>query len=149
MDSRVKNMLTQARTETSNLYSARMRTTAQLHDLYRQITEICIRILEQVIHGSVSRATKAEADYLASVAEGMSKKLEMQHRQLALQVDSAEAPRILASRVRAMHQQYADLRRQSQSKEDTLSRLGSKHDPDLIKEYLAVVNERKSYGSQP
>ena len=42
-----------------------------LHELYKQIFATSIRLLEQTIHGSVSRASKAKAEYLAAVAEGI------------------------------------------------------------------------------
>lgn len=61
---------------------------AALHDVYRQIIEASIRTLEQSIHGAVARGTKAKADYLATVAEGMSKKLELQRSQLTAQLYS-------------------------------------------------------------
>lgn len=73
-----------------------------LHDIYRQIIEACIRTLEQTIHGSVARGTKAKADYLATVAEGMSKKLELQRSQFAAQLyseDVQEALRMSSGRL--------------------------------------------------
>lgn len=49
--------------------------TGKVHELYRQVLANSIRLLEQEIHGSVSRASRAKADYLAVVAEGMAKSL--------------------------------------------------------------------------
>lgn len=62
--------------------------TSLLHELYKQIFSTSIRLLEQTIHGSVSRGSKAKAEYLAAVAEGMAKKLSVQHQQLLSQVYS-------------------------------------------------------------
>ena len=70
----------------------------KLHELYRQIIETSIRILEQTIHGSVARGTKAKADYLATVAEGMNKKLGVQHGQLMSQLYSPEIQEALQVR---------------------------------------------------
>lgn len=59
---------------------------SKLHELHRQVVERSIRILEQTIHGSVARGVKAKADYLAVVAEGMSKKIELQRGQILSQL---------------------------------------------------------------
>lgn len=61
-----------------------------IHALSRQALERCIRTLEQVLHGSVSRSTKARAEYCQIVAEGMSKKLQVQRAQLLSQTKSPE-----------------------------------------------------------
>lgn len=61
-----------------------------MHALSRQALERCIRTLEQVLHGSVSRSTKARAEYCQIVAEGMSKKLQVQRAQLLSQTKSPE-----------------------------------------------------------
>lgn len=71
---------------------------SRLHAIYRQTIETSIRILEQTIHGSVARGTKAKADYLATVAEGMSKKLELQHGQLVTRLYSGDVQEALRSR---------------------------------------------------
>lgn len=72
--------------------------TGKVHELYRQVLANSIRLLEQEIHGSVSRASKAKADYLAVVAEGMAKKLGIQHQQLLSQVYSNDLQQVLQER---------------------------------------------------
>ena len=55
----------------SDLATARLDITHEsstVHELYKQILASSIRLLEQTIHGSVSRASKAKAEYLAIVA---------------------------------------------------------------------------------
>ncbi|KAK0257660.1 hypothetical protein LTR35_018217 [Friedmanniomyces endolithicus] len=71
------------------------REVQTLHDLYRQVTKASMRTLEQTIHGSVARGSKAQADYLATVAEGMNKKLGIQHAQLLQQVYTPEMQDLL------------------------------------------------------
>ena len=48
---------------------------ASLSTVNREILQVAVRILEQSIHGSVSRATRAKAEHLATVARGMELKL--------------------------------------------------------------------------
>ena len=70
----LKNSIITSRT---NLSSSRASLTTQavsLATLYTTAFETAIRILEQVIHGSVARHSKAQAAYLAIVAEGIEKK---------------------------------------------------------------------------
>lgn len=68
---------------------------AMLHRLQSRVLESSIRILEQTMHGSVSRATKAKAEYLSVVAEGMSKKLMLQQGQMMSQLYTAEVQEAL------------------------------------------------------
>ncbi|USW48685.1 Putative HAUS augmin-like complex subunit 4 [Septoria linicola] len=92
-----------------------------VHDSYRKAIETCIRILEQTIHGSVSRGTKAKADYLATVAEGMSKKLQVQHNQLLLQTNSPELEDALQSRSEDLDRENLAMRRKIRDAEDKLA----------------------------
>ena len=85
-------------TSRSNVAASRLSLAQEattLHDLYRQAIHSSIRILEQTIHGSVARGTKAKADYLALVAEGMNKKLSVQHGQFMSQFYSSDVQKAL------------------------------------------------------
>jgi hypothetical protein len=75
----------------SDLAATRLHITREsgnVHELYKQVLATSIRLLEQTIHGSVSRASRAKAEYLAIVVEGMAKKLGIQYQQLLSQVYS-------------------------------------------------------------
>ncbi|KAF2100103.1 hypothetical protein NA57DRAFT_75605 [Rhizodiscina lignyota] len=48
---------------------------ASISLINRDILQVTVRILEQSMHGSVSRATRAKAEHLATVARGMELKL--------------------------------------------------------------------------
>ncbi|KAK3650994.1 hypothetical protein LTR56_006045 [Elasticomyces elasticus] len=114
----------------------------QLHNLYRQAMEASIRILEQTIHGSVARGTKAKADYLATVAEGMSKKLSVQHGQLLQQVYSSETQEVLKARASAMQDESVALRRKIRDAEEKLDQYRSaKGMQSMATEYAEIVKE--------
>ncbi|KAK5734095.1 hypothetical protein LTR17_009223 [Elasticomyces elasticus] len=114
----------------------------QLHNLNRQAMEACIRILEQTIHGSVARGTKAKADYLATVAEGMSKKLSVQHGQVMQQVYSSEMQEALKARASAMQDESVALRRKIREAEQKLDQYRSaKGLQSMAKEYAEIVKE--------
>ncbi|TLD36787.1 hypothetical protein E2P81_ATG02569 [Venturia nashicola] len=66
--------------QTASIAMTRMRITElgdQIHSVYRELFEVSVRIIEQTLHGSVARGTKARAEHLASVAKGMELKLQI------------------------------------------------------------------------
>ncbi|KIW06246.1 uncharacterized protein PV09_02719 [Verruconis gallopava] len=66
--------------QTASISLTRTRITElgdQIHAAYRDLFETSIRIIEQTIHGSISRGTKAKAEHLAVVAKGMELKLQI------------------------------------------------------------------------
>jgi diphthamide biosynthesis protein 3 len=66
--------------QTTSIVLTRARVTElgdQIHAAYRDLFEISIRIIEQTIHGSIARGTKARAEHLAVVAKGMELKLQI------------------------------------------------------------------------
>jgi cell division septum initiation protein DivIVA len=87
---KLKESIATSRSGTTEIRFSLAHEASALHQVYRRIIETSIRILEQTIHGSVARGTNAKAIYLALVAEGMSKKLELQHGQLMSQLYSSE-----------------------------------------------------------
>jgi hypothetical protein len=65
--------------QTGSIATTRMRITElgdQIHTVYRELFEVSVRIIEQTLHGSVARGSKARAEHLASVAKGMELKLQ-------------------------------------------------------------------------
>ncbi|KAK3067752.1 hypothetical protein LTR53_015180 [Teratosphaeriaceae sp. CCFEE 6253] len=116
--------------------------TQQLHTLYRQLSELCIRILEQAIHGSVARGTKAKADYLATMAEGMSKKLGVQHAQLMQQVYSPEMQTALKARSDDMQAQTISVREEIREAEGRLEKYRTARGiSGMVKEYAEILSE--------
>ncbi|KAK6428342.1 hypothetical protein LTR95_015515 [Oleoguttula sp. CCFEE 5521] len=110
---------------TSNTQMAQSRQTiahqaSELHALNDQVLTTSIRLLEQSIHGAVPRATKAQVEYLALVAEGMSKKLAVQHAQVLAPVYGSEAQTALKAKVEAMVSEERKLRREREEMEEKL-----------------------------
>ncbi|KAF2090268.1 hypothetical protein K490DRAFT_63144 [Saccharata proteae CBS 121410] len=66
---------------------------AEVLAAHARLTEVVVQILEQTVHGSVSRAQKAKAEHLAAVAEGMGKKLSIIHRSYQPPADVLDALR--------------------------------------------------------
>lgn len=127
----------------TNLASRRLsltQTTAEIHEQYRKILELSIRILEQTIYGSVSRGTKAKADYLATVAEGMHKKLQIQQRQLVAQTQSADMQEILAARSEELVEEGMALKRKiREAEEKLLEYKNTKSMAGVAQEYADVL----------
>ncbi|KAM3415813.1 hypothetical protein BST61_g9322 [Cercospora zeina] len=115
---------------------------ANVHDMYRKAIETCIRTLEQTIHGSVSRGTKAKAEYLATVAEGMSKKLQLQHNQLISQTRSPDLEEALKTRSEDLDHEVVMLKRKIREAEDKLTEY---HQAKAIRfiaaEYSDIIRE--------
>ncbi|KAI7325205.1 hypothetical protein KC326_g826 [Hortaea werneckii] len=113
-----------------------------LHELYREIIETSIRILEQTIHGSVARGTKAKADYLAVVAEGMSKKLALQHGQLIQQVYTPEIQAILRNKQDDLDAESLSLKRKVREMDEKLAEYRQERGmKQMVGEYAELLRE--------
>lgn len=138
----------EARSRLTSLRIEIAHEAAGLHTLYRKAIETSIRILEQTIHGSVSRGTKAKAEYLATVAEGMDRKLRIQHNQLLAQTKSPEIEDILQSRQEDLDQESALLRRKLRELEGRLDEYRqAKAVEGIAKEYAEIISETKKVQS--
>ncbi|KAM0719687.1 hypothetical protein Q7P37_003818 [Cladosporium fusiforme] len=114
----------------------------QVHELYRQILASSIRLLEQTIHGSVSRASKAKAEYLAIVAEGMAKKLGMQYQQLMSQMYSGDIQEELRERSAEMSRDERNIRRKLENADDKLGQYRSGRGMEgIANEYAEILGE--------
>ncbi len=110
--------------------------------LYHHIIEVSIRILEQTIHGSVARGTKAKADYLATVAEGMSKKLGVQHGQLMAQLYSPDVQAVLQSKREELDARSKATKRKVREAEEKLKEYKGVGGMDSVaKEYAEILKE--------
>ncbi|CAK1354130.1 hypothetical protein CB0940_01966 [Cercospora beticola] len=115
---------------------------ANVHDLYRKAIGTCIRTLEQTIHGSVSRGTKAKAEYLTTVAEGMSKKLQLQHNQLLSQTRSPDLEEALKTRSEDLDHEAVMLKRKIRDAEDKLAEYHqAKAIRGIAAEYSDIIRE--------
>lgn len=115
---------------------------AELHALYRQIIEAAVRILERTIHGSVARGSKAQADYLSLVAEGMSKKLSIQHSQLLQQLYTTEMNAALKARSEELAGESRNMKRKIAEAEEKLkeySKIGGMQ--GMAEEYAEIMKE--------
>ncbi|TKA75433.1 hypothetical protein B0A55_04880 [Friedmanniomyces simplex] len=138
----LKTKTTTSRSQLSHSRLALAQNTQHLHELHRQVLETSIRVLEQTIHGSVARGTKAKADYQATVAEGMSKKLSLQHAQLLQQVYSPGMQEALRARADSMQRESAVLRTKIRDAEHRLDEYRSSREVQgMVKKYAEIVRE--------
>jgi hypothetical protein len=118
------------------------RESGNVHDLYKQILATSIRLLEQTIHGSVSRASRAKAEYLAIVAEGMAKKLGIQYQQLLSQVYSTDLQDVLQDRSEELSREERSIRRKLDVADEKLQQYrSSKGMEGMAHEYAAILSE--------
>lgn len=116
--------------------------TGKVHELYRQVLANSIRLLEQEIHGSVSRASKAKADYLAVVAEGMAKKLGIQHQQLLSQVYSDDLQEVLQERSEELSREDRSIRRKLDQAQEKLQQYRAGRGMEgMANEYAEILSE--------
>lgn len=132
-------------TSQSTLTTSRLslaQEVSKLQDLYRQVIERSIRILEQIIHGSVARGAKTKADYLALVAEGMSKKVSLQHGQLLAQLYSPAFQEALENRLHELQDENRSVNRRVREAEERLDEYRKTSGMDsLAQEYADVLKE--------
>jgi len=116
--------------------------SGKVHELYRQVLTSSIRLLEQEIHGSVSRASKAKADYLAVVAEGMAKKLGIQHQQLLSQVYSNDLQEVLHERSEELSREDRSIRRKRDQAQEKLQQYRAGRGMEgMANEYAEILSE--------
>lgn len=136
----------------AQLAKSRITLTQELpkvHELYRQVIETSIRILEQTIHGSVARGTKTKADYLAVVAEGMAKKLAVQHAQLMQQVYTPEVRNDLKAKASRLDAEGVTLKRRIRDAEEKLAEYRQARGmKQMIAEYAELLREIEKVESE-
>jgi len=115
------------------------------HALHRQILESSIRILEQTIHGSVARSAKAKTEYLATVAEGMEKKVGLQHAQLIQQFYTPDVQAALRNQADTMRKESAVLKMKVRDAEGKLKEYqAAKGMQGMAKEYAEITRASKT-----
>lgn len=117
--------------------------TTYLLSLYRQALETSIRILEQTIHGCISRNTRTKAEYLSTVAEGMSRKLQLQQNQLLTLTKSPEMQEALSLRSEELEREVVGLRRKIREKKELLGEYkeAGKGGEGMAREYAGILGE--------
>lgn len=134
--------ITTSRSQTSKSRQSLTQEATKLHATYRKLVSTSIRILEQTIHGSVARGTKAKADYLATVAEGMSKKLGVQHGQLMVQLYSPEVQDTLVAKRTELEGEIKGAKRRVREAEEKLEEYEATGGMEgLAREYAEVFGE--------
>lgn len=106
--------------------------------------ETAIRILEQTIHGKVARATKGKAEYLSTVAEGMSRKLQLQQNQLLSQTNSPEMEEALRIKAEDLEREAVALKRKVREKREVLEEYraeGGGGVESMAREYARILGE--------
>jgi hypothetical protein len=122
---------------------------SDLHTLHRQVLESCIRILEQTIHGSVARGTKAKADYLVLVAEGMSKKLGVQYAKLVQQVYSPETQKALKTKAQDLEAEILSTKRKVRDAAEKLEQYEKVRGMEgIVREYAEIIRECERVGAE-
>ncbi|KAI4743165.1 hypothetical protein E4T50_06441 [Aureobasidium sp. EXF-12298] len=98
-------------------------TLTRLLKINAQLLQTAIRILEQVMHGSVGRHTRARAEHLATVGQGLEKRLLVARKTVAGQVYDGRAEEQLIRKKEEMDARSAGLRRRLRDREQWLERL--------------------------
>ncbi|KAI4716573.1 hypothetical protein E4T48_07244 [Aureobasidium sp. EXF-10727] len=98
-------------------------TLTQVLKTNAQLLQTAIRILEQVMHGSVGRHTRARAEHLATVAQGLEKRLLVARKTVAGQVYDGRAEEQLVRKKEELDARSAGLRRRLRDREQWLERL--------------------------
>ncbi|KAK0335394.1 hypothetical protein LTR91_019160 [Friedmanniomyces endolithicus] len=135
----------QSSTSTSQIQLDRSRLALagnikHFHALQRQILESSIRILEQTIHGSVARSTKSKTEYLATVAEGMNKKVGLQHAQLMQLFYSTDVQEALRNQADTTRMESTTLRAKVRDAEGKLEEYrAAKGMLGIAKEYAEIL----------
>lgn len=98
--------------QTTSIALTRARVTElgdQIHAAYRDLFEISIRLIEQTLHGSIARGTRAKAEHLAVVAKGMEMKLQILAQTDSILTDPSLQSELNAykSRLEAMDQELS------------------------------------------
>ena len=117
-------------------------TLTQLLKTNAQLLQTAIRILEQVMHGSIGRHTRARAEHLATVAQGLEKRLLVARKTVAGQVYDERAKEQLVRKKDELDARSAGLRRRLRDREQWLERLeGVSGLREAVEEILRVRSE--------
>ncbi|KAF2839719.1 hypothetical protein M501DRAFT_728354 [Patellaria atrata CBS 101060] len=138
----VVDLRKQAESLTSEIGTSRIGLTdlaTEVLSAHRELLEAGIRIIEQETHGSVARGTKAKAEHLSSVAEGMVCKLSILARSQPADPELDAAMKAYHLHIRKL---VADLQEREQLAEDALRQYGKvKGIKDVVAKYERLQRE--------
>lgn len=147
----IRTMKSSVSTSQMKLHESRLalaQEASKLHDLHRQVIERSIRILEQTIHGGVARGAKAKTDYLALVAEGMDKKVNLQRSQLLAQVMSPVFQETLEARLVELQESNRSAKRKVRDAEEKLEEYKKVQGMNVLaQEYADLLKETEKVQS--
>lgn len=148
----ISNLKTSISNSEEELNTSRLQLATrvtEVHILYRQALHQSISILEQTLHGSIARGNKAKAEYLTTVAEGMSKKLALQREQLDAQIYSTEVRDILKAKGKEIEAKAKAVRRKIREREESLEGYRGVGGLEAVaKEYGEVLAEQAKVRSE-
>ena len=129
--------------------SALVEAAQELQHVHRQVLELSVRVVEQVIHGGIARHSKGKADYLAMVADGISRKLHMQHAQLTQHIYTLEVQAAMHSMLSTLKDNHADVRVRVRECEEKLAQYDSARGMNsMVKEYAELQAEAQRVGAE-
>lgn len=147
LPARIRKLQESIDASTASLAQTRLEmadVATQLHATHRSILTQVIHLLEQTIHGVVSRHTRARAEYLATVAEGMCRKLAVQQGQLTQQVYTPEMREWLRVRSGEIDRETTDLKRRIRGTTEELEKVRAVKGLESIAEgYAEVLRETR------
>ncbi|GAB7337050.1 hypothetical protein MBLNU457_g2459t1 [Dothideomycetes sp. NU457] len=123
LEDSVASLLEKTSTLETRLHEARIslaNETASLLTLHQKAYTIIIRILEQTIHGSVARGTRAHAEYLAQMTQALEQKLRVIEMQTLQQIYTPEVNAALRTKEQELEKEQTALRRQIRELESNL-----------------------------
>lgn len=124
-------------------------TLLSLLSLNRRLLESSIHILDRSIHGSVSRATRAQVTYLAAVAEGLSKKVLVTRRQVLGAVYDGKVRVLLGEKMEEVERGVAILRRRVRERGVLLGELETTRGlRDVVNEVRRIKEEGERVGGE-
>ncbi|KAF2723979.1 hypothetical protein K431DRAFT_282244 [Polychaeton citri CBS 116435] len=113
-----------------------------VHAVQREIMETSIRLLEQSICGLVARSSKAKAEYLALMAEGMAKKLTLKQGELLSQVYSSAFRETLSNKYEELELEVRAIKRKIEKAVRAVEAYGKEGTMrDMAKEYAELKAE--------
>ncbi|WEW60845.1 hypothetical protein PRK78_006333 [Emydomyces testavorans] len=126
-------------------------TGAEVLSAHTQVMERMIQVLERTKHGSLARAGKARAEYLAAVAEGLDGKVKVMQRDILSSIYTPETVDALQNYRKHLHDTRVRLeeRERKALKELEVYEIAdsSNYDDSSMNRAGAVVEIAKRYGS--
>lgn len=142
--SELKSSIAQARTQLDAARIALADQSTALLETNRTLLQTIIRRLEQTLHGSVARGSRARADHLARVAEAMEKKIRLTEAQVLQQTYSPEVREALGAREEELRREAGAVRRKvRQAREEVDGYEAVRGMRQIADAYAEILRERE------